>query len=33
MMRRLLRLGPVNGDTSRQDPCANKNDVTQDFKH
>jgi hypothetical protein len=25
MMRRLLRLGPVNADASRQDSCANKN--------
>ena len=33
MMRRLLRVGPVNGRASRQDSCANKNDLTQDFKH
>jgi hypothetical protein len=33
MMRRLPRVGPVIGHASRQDSCANKNDVTQDFKH
>jgi hypothetical protein len=33
MMRRLPRVGPVNGRASRQDSCANKNYLTQDFKY